>query len=103
MSSALVRLDTLEAAIGRFDGELPDEWGFEISYYHMLRLDFATALKRQAQMREFEHRANESGYNIAHHEDFARAMFVYQLKREHRAAPAAAVVPNPLRAGAIDV
>lgn len=103
MSAELVRLDTLEAAIGRFDGELPDEWGFEISYHHMLRLDFATALKRQAQMREFEHRAKESGYMINHHEDFARAVFVYQLKREPRPSPEVAVVRNPLRDGAIDV
>lgn len=103
MSGELVKLEGFDAAWGRVEQDLPDEFQFEIDYYHMLRLDMATALRRQAEMRAFMRKAKEAGYEVRTWEDFTRACFVYQLKRLVPALPKVSAVANPLRAGAIEV
>lgn len=95
-------MDSFGSAWDRLAQSMPDEFQFEIDYRYMLRLSFPVALERQAMLRDFTARAKDAGYVITQWEDFARATFVYHLKRR---APKDAAAPkaNVLRAGAIDV
>lgn len=104
MSAELVRVDTFADAWERFSKEMPDEFRFEIDYYYLLGLSLPVALDRQRMMRVFTKQANDAGYSVTYGEDFARAVFIYQLKRRSpKPEPAPKAINELARDGVIDV